>query len=169
MTSPTPRLAEPTDKPALMSLATATGLFQPHELGVLDHMLTDYFHAQLEDHRWTVIDASSDESTDVTSLTETLDGAAYVAPEIMGNGIWNLYFIGVQPQRQGHGLGGILLAEVEHAVRIEGARLLLVETSGLGSFDLTRQFYRKNRYDEEARIRDYYGPGDDKVIFRKAL
>ena len=54
-------------------------------------------------------------------------------------------------------------------LRGRGERLLLVETSGLGSFDLTRQFYRKNGYDEEARIRDYYGPGDDKVIFRKAL
>lgn len=27
----------------------------------------------------------------------------------------------------------------------------------------------QNGYDEEARIRDFYGAGDDKIIFRKSL
>jgi hypothetical protein len=33
----------------------------------------------------------------------------------------------------------------------------------------TRAFYLKCGYDLEARIRDYYTEGDDKVTFRKAL
>ncbi len=45
--------------------------------------------------------------------------------------------------------------------------MLLVET--LASFDLAQAFYRKYGYEEEARIRDFYAVGDDKVVFRKVL
>jgi hypothetical protein len=54
-------------------------------------------------------------------------------------------------------------------LRARGERVLLIETSGLGSFARTGVFYRKQGYDEEARIREFYGAGDDKIIFRKAL
>ncbi len=50
-----------------------------------------------------------------------------------------------------------------------GGRMLLVETSGLPDFERTRAFYRKCGYEEEARIRDFYAAGDDKVVFRKVL
>ena len=33
----------------------------------------------------------------------------------------------------------------------------------------SRQFYCKNGYDEEARIREFYQAGEDKVVFRKVL
>ena len=45
----------------------------------------------------------------------------------------------------------------------------MIETSSVDSFEPTRAFYRKLGYVEEARVREYYGPGDDKVIFWKLL
>jgi ribosomal protein S18 acetylase RimI-like enzyme len=62
-----------------------------------------------------------------------------------------------------------LLGHVEQALTARGGRLLLVETSGLPSFERTRAFYRKCGYEEEARIRDFYAAGVDKVVYRKAL
>jgi RimJ/RimL family protein N-acetyltransferase len=50
-----------------------------------------------------------------------------------------------------------------------GERILLVETSGLPEFERTRAFYAKHGYEEEARIREFYRAGEDKVVFRKAL
>ena len=50
-----------------------------------------------------------------------------------------------------------------------GGRLLPVETSGGEEFEYVRAFYRKSGYDEEARIREFYKAGDDKIVFRKAL
>jgi len=58
---------------------------------------------------------------------------------------------------------------VEAALRHAGARILIIETSGVGSFAATRAFYGKLGYHEEARIRGFYGPGDDKVIFWKEI
>jgi ribosomal protein S18 acetylase RimI-like enzyme len=49
------------------------------------------------------------------------------------------------------------------------ARVLIVETSSTDQYARTRTFYRKLGYDEEARIRQFYGPSDDKVVFWKSL
>lgn len=58
---------------------------------------------------------------------------------------------------------------VERDLTARGARILLVKTSGVPEFARTRRFYGGLGYDEEARIRDFYEDGDDKVVFRKAL
>ena len=96
-------------------------------------------------------------------------GVAYFAPEPYADGTWNLYFIAVHPDRQGEGRGASLLRHVEQTLTARAVRVLLVETSGLLNFERTRAFYRKQGYDEEARIREFYKAGDDKVIFRKAF
>ena len=51
----------------------------------------------------------------------------------------------------------------------ETAQVLLVETSSTGQFARTRELYPQRGFVEEARIRRYYGPGDDKVVFWKSL
>ena len=61
------------------------------------------------------------------------------------------------------------MSHVEQALRERGQRVLLVETSGTDALALTRTFYLNHGFDEEARIREYYRAGDDKVIYRKAL
>ena len=151
------RPANSEDVVAISSLTEAIGLFEDHELEAFAGMISEHLEGEQEDQCWVVDEAKG------------LWGAAYYAPEAFSDGVWNLYFIGVHPEQQGKGRGTALLQYVEQALIETGARLLLVETSGLGSFELTRTFYRKNGYDEEARIRDFYKPGDDKVIFRKVL
>lgn len=155
------RPARPGDKAALMALAEATGLFQAPELEEFEAMVSAAFAGDLgEGHLWIV---------DEDERSGGLRAAAYYAPEMMAEAVWNLYFIGVHPDCQGQGRGTALLRHVEDKLRTEGQRLLLIETSGLDSFAQTRAFYRKNGYDEEARLRDFYRAGEDKVIFRKAL
>ncbi len=83
--------------------------------------------------------------------------------------MWKLYFLGVQPGQQGRGIGRALVAHVEEELREQGERVLIIETSGVDDYEATRTFYRSRGYDEEARIREFYGPGDDKVVFWKAL
>lgn len=152
------RPVTPADTAALLTLAEATGIFRPTELDELHSMLDAYHAGGLgADHVW------------VTDDDERLQGVAYYAPAAMTDRTWNLYLIAVHPGRQGQGRGTTLLRHVEHELTTRGGRVLIVETSGLGSYERTRAFYRKNGYDEEARVRDYYAAGDDKVVFRKRL
>jgi len=80
-----------------------------------------------------------------------------------------LLFIGVHPAHQGKGLGGRLIGHVESKLREQGNRILLVETSSLDTYEATREFYFKKGFTEEARIREYYSKGEDKIVFWKAL
>lgn len=153
--SATIRPATRADVPALRSIIDAVGLF-PSEL--LDAMMADYFANQSgSGHVWL----TDDDNGPV--------GMAYYAPERLTEGTWNLYLIAIHSDRQRQGRGAALLRYVENALRAQGERILLVETSGLPDFEYQRAFYRLCGYEEEARIRDFYQTGEDKVIFRKTL
>lgn len=144
----------PEDVPALKTLIDALGLF-PGEM--LDDMMADYFTNPDSRDCWL----TDDESGPV--------GVAYYAPERLTEGTWNLYLIAIQADQQGKGRGAAMMRYVEQALRERGERLLLVETSGLPSYEYQRAFYRRCGYTEEARIRDFYQAGEDKIVFWKTL
>ena len=58
---------------------------------------------------------------------------------------------------------------VEQDLRSAGARLLLIETSGVPDFAVQRAFYAGLGCHEEARIREFYAAGDDKIVYWKHL
>ncbi len=96
-------------------------------------------------------------------------GFAYCEPERMADGTYNLLAIAVDPDRQSEGIGQLIVAAVEQAVRDLEGRLLLVETSSLAEYERTRSFYDRLGYDREAVIREFYAQGEDKIVFRKQL
>lgn len=106
-------------------------------------------------------------------LTAEIDGIAqglcYAVPEPMTVGTWNMRALAVAPSQQGSGIGSRLVSALEARLRESGQHVLLVDTSGTDAFAQTRAFYRRNGYGQEARIRDFWAPGDDKVVFWKAL
>jgi ribosomal protein S18 acetylase RimI-like enzyme len=148
----------PDETTAAIAVAQATGLFQPHETEELDRMLSEHFDRETHSPEiWLVDDDRG------------LVGIAYVAPERMTDGTWNLYLIGIHPDRQRQGRGAALLAHIERMLIERGVRVLLVETAGTENFEYVRSFYRQGGYDEEARIREFYAAGVDKIVFRKVL
>ena len=87
----------------------------------------------------------------------------------MTHGTWNLYWIAVHPTHQRTGRGKAILEHVENWLAGKKQRILLVETAGIDDFEYVRKFYANNGFEAEARIRDFYDPGVDKVVFRKVL
>lgn len=142
------------DIPALQIVLEGTKLFPPE-------MLEGMFEAS--------------QATDPKELFFTYEdygttiAFCYAAPEELTNGTWNMLAIAVLPIRQGEGVGAALTAHLEAKLKSEGYRILIADTSGADDFSQTRMFYKKNGYSEEARIRDFWDAGDDKVTFRKAL
>jgi ribosomal protein S18 acetylase RimI-like enzyme len=152
------RLTSQDDTTALIAVAEASGLFDPNQTDSLAQMLDKHF-------------SDKDETQDIwlTDYDNEPVGIAYIAPERMTEGTWNLYLIAVHPDRQKQGRGKALLGYIEQMLMERGERILLVETAGTDDFDYVRKFYRQNGYEEEARIREFYTAGVDKIVFRKAL
>ena len=142
------------DLPALQVVLDQTGLF-PSEM--LPDMIAPAFAGESEAF-W---------------LSCHLDGSAvglcYTAPEALADGTWNMLALAISPDLHGRGMGTALVEAAERHLKRKSQRILIVDTSSTDDFALTRKFYAKNGYEEEARIRDFWSAGDDKVIFRKAL
>jgi ribosomal protein S18 acetylase RimI-like enzyme len=83
--------------------------------------------------------------------------------------VFDLYWIAVDPARQGQGIGQMLLRFVENELRRREARMLLIETRSRAGWEPTHRFYRNAGYDEISRIKDFYRIEDDKVVFCKRL
>jgi GNAT superfamily N-acetyltransferase len=152
------RAAQVRDRAAIIDVAKASGLFSPDSLTEIGATLDGFLAGAAAADRWLVSDTGT-----------SIEAAAYYAPERMTEGTWNLYLLAVHPDQQGQGRGAALVRHVEQDLREVGARVLLIETSGVPGFAGQRTFYAGLGYHEEARIRDFYEPGDDKVIYWKAL
>jgi ribosomal protein S18 acetylase RimI-like enzyme len=149
----------PADTPVLLKLTEATGVFKAMEIQALREVLDD-LHAT--NHAYGHRAATCEQDGHVL-------GFAYWAPAAMTERTWYLYWIAVRKDTHGRGIGGKLLAHVEDDIRARQGRILLIETSSLPHYDLTRRFYLKHGYDREAVLRDFYADGDDLIVFRKRL
>lgn len=152
------RLTTSEDTDALLALAEATRLFEVDQIKDLSQMLDQHFNSEINSLGIRLTDYDSQPV-----------GMAYVAPERMTCGTWNLYLIAIHPDHQKQGRGFALLRYIEQMLTERGERVLLVETSGTDDFEYVRKFYRNSGYEEEARIRDFYTDGVYKVVFRKSL
>jgi ribosomal protein S18 acetylase RimI-like enzyme len=153
------RPTQPSDARAILALASRTGIFKPHEISTLEQVLRDYHanNVKLDQRAITF-----EEHGEILAF-------AYYAPEARADRTWNLKWIAVTKQTQARGIGTKLLKYIEDDVRARRGRMLLVETSSLPYYDLTRRFYEKRRYECGAVIKDFYADGDSLLIYSKRL
>lgn len=152
------------DVEKIKHLALVNHMFEPDEIGMFDEMLAGFFDGSLSDHYWIVAD-TEDDSAEIAA-------AAYFAPEPFSDRMWNLYFIATDPAQHGSGAGSTIIDHVEQQLRSAGdslARTLIVDTSSMDDYEQARDFYRGRGFVQEATIREFYGPGDHKITFWKAL
>jgi GNAT superfamily N-acetyltransferase len=151
------RPTEPRDTPDLIRIATGTGVFKPLEIVALREVLDDYHAVQRANGHRAVTGEQHGQAI----------AFAYFAPAAMTDRTWYLYWIAVDKELQAHGIGGTLLAFAEDAVRSAEGRMLLIETSSLPHYALTRRFYLKHGYAVACVLPEYYADDDDLVVFRK--
>lgn len=96
-------------------------------------------------------------------------GFSCYGPRALTDRTYDLYWIAVNPDARRGGVGRKLLTATEEAIRKLEGRLLIVETSGLPKYEPTRAFYLATGYLLEATLKDFYGEGDDLIIFTKHL
>lgn len=154
--APVLRSLRAADRARLEEITRATGVFRENETAVA-----------LE-----VFDAAVSGSPDYAAVAADVDGrfAGWICwgPTPCTVGTFDLYWMAVDPARQGSGVGTALLEEMER--RLAGsARLVVVETSGRADYHDTRAFYQSRGYRISAIIPEFYAPGDDQVVYVKPL
>jgi GNAT superfamily N-acetyltransferase len=96
-------------------------------------------------------------------------GYSCFGPIACTQGSYDLYWIAVQGDLLGAGLGRELLKQSEDMMTGQGARAIYIETSFRDEYKPTRLFYEKCGYHLEAVLKDFYSPGDAKIIFVKLM
>ena len=99
----------------------------------------------------------------------TLAGYACYGPIPCTTASFDLYWIAVDPRHQRHGIGRALMAAVQSQVTALGGERIYIDTSGKEQYAQTRAFYERNGFYCDARLKDFYAPGDDRVIYAKVL
>lgn len=85
------------------------------------------------------------------------------------DGVYDMYWIAVDPPWQGKRVGKTLVKHLENILKHENARMIIAETSSQPKYDKTRLFYEKSGFVEASRIKDFYRVGDDKIVYIKQL
>ncbi|MEM1163381.1 MAG: GNAT family N-acetyltransferase, partial [Pseudomonadota bacterium] len=88
-------------------------------------------------------------------------------PEELTDRTWNILALGLDPAFQGQGLGTALLRGTEAA--LPDARMIIIETTQSPEQDAARALYAAAGYTQQAHIPDFYGDGEDKVVFVKRV
>jgi ribosomal protein S18 acetylase RimI-like enzyme len=147
---------------ALLDLLRATGAFSPDEVAVAIALFDE-----------TVVapgtGAPDYEFVGAFDASRVIAGYCCYGPTPGTEGTYDVYWIAVNPAHQRGGVGSMLLHEVERRLTGRGARLLVVETSGRSAYDATRRFYGARGYRVAARLHDFYGPADDRLVFTREL
>jgi ribosomal protein S18 acetylase RimI-like enzyme len=151
---------EPADLPALRRLVSEAGVFSEPEVDLAVSLAEDALAHGAEESGHHFLLASQGGRLLGYTCYGPIDGT---------QGSFDLYWIVVDPAGQGRGLGRRLLDLTEQRVRDAGGRRIYAETSGRPDYAPTRSFYERSGYTAEARLADFYAPGDDRVTYGKAL
>ncbi|HZA98723.1 MAG TPA: GNAT family N-acetyltransferase [Gemmatimonadales bacterium] len=144
------------DRDRIEEITRSAGLFREDEIPVALEVFDEAI-AGAPGNTYSVLGAESDND---------LVGWICWGPTPCTLGTYDLYWMAVDPELQGSGIGTALLAEMER--RLDGiARLIVVETAGRGEYAGTRAFYGARGYTPVSTIPDFYAPGDDQVVFVK--
>lgn len=143
------------DSTAILDIASREALFNPEERRVIAELLTDYLNRQ--DHNGYYFLSALNGS-------EVIAFACY-GPTPLTEGTFDLYWISVHSDWKNKGIGRQLMEGIIQRVRLLKGRLLLADTSGKEAYTPTRAFYERQGFTPAGRIKDFYAPGDDLVVY----
>lgn len=142
-----------------LDIAHRTNAFSKAEVDVLEEVLHDWAISQGKEYHLRLFFNG-----------EKVGGFVIFGMIPMTECAWDIYWIAVDSELQGKGIGKSLMAQVEgEAVKRSGRAILRIETSGKPGYSRQRSFYKSCGFEERGRIEDFYCSGDDLVIYAKRI
>ncbi len=149
----------PGDAEVIRAIVASTGFFYDHEINVAVELVDERLQKGLKSGYIFLFAEQGGQPVGYCCYGEIA----------CTEGSYDLYWIAVHNDCRGQGVGKTLLKKIEELIAARGGRAIWVETSGQKKYQPTRDFYAHNQYHLEAVLKDFYGPGDDKLIFVKRL
>jgi len=149
----------PSDRGAVRSIVERTGFFRTDEIDVAVELVDErVVRGPVSGYHFVFADFDVE-----------LAGYACFGPIACTIGSFDLYWIAVDPRFQRCRLGRKLMAAVESRIAAVGGRRIYIDTSGREQYAATRAFYERNGFHCDARLKGFYAPGDDRLIYVKAM
>ena len=150
---------QPTDRDDVRRIVAATGLFREAEIDVA---------VELVDARREKGPASGYEFAFAEQKGKVV-GYICFGKNTLTVSSFDVYWIAVDPAKQGQGIGRLLLDEAERRIAAAGGTRIYIETSHRADYQATRGFYERCGYTLATVLDDFYAPGDSKAIYVKRL
>ncbi len=148
----------PSDRAPIAEAARSVGVFNEEEVRTIYELFDDYVR---------------DLASGYNFLTYRDDGHvlgfACWGPTPLTEGTHDLYWICAHRAAVGKGVGAALFRRVEEECRKVSGRLLVIWTSSAAGYAPAQRFYARMGCSLEGRIRDFYTPGEDLLVFSKHL
>src|SRR5882672_11061615 len=151
------------DRSGVFRILENAGNFTPEEVATALELIDEWL--ELGEHSGYltyVLESQSEEGAEVL-------GYVSFGPTPLTESTYDLYWIAVDKSKHRGGVGKRLMKFTEEEIARRGGRMLLIETSSQETYGGTIQFYERTGYDLVGKIKEYYKPGDDKLIFAKRL
>jgi len=149
----------PGDPARIRCLVQATGFFTDAEIQVAEELAQERLSKGCASGYYFVM----------MDREDRLVGYTCYGPIACTLSSYDIYWIAVDPERQGEGWGRRLLIETERLIKESGGTRIYVETSQRGQYNGTRAFYEHMDYRREAVVPNFYAPEDGKVIYCKVV
>ena len=144
-------------KKGVMNILHSTSEFKPAEVATAEELI-DYYLTKGILSGYHVL---------IAKVGKDISGYICFGPTPLTEGTWDVYWMAVSPDKKGQGIGSALLSKAEETIRELNGRLILIETSSIAEYELTRRFYRHAGYSIICRITDFYSTGDSLIVFQK--
>ena len=149
----------PDDREIVRRLVESTGVFSPVEIDVAVELVDERlkrgpqsgYHFLFAEHEGRTV------------------GYTCYGPIALTAASFDLYWIAVDKAMHGRKVGRLLLERTEELIRAAHGGQVYIETSNRHHYAPTRGFYLRCGYTQKALLKDFYAPGDDKVIYVKGL
>ena len=151
------------DRSGVFRILENAGNFTPEEVATALELIDEWL--ELGEHSGYltyVLESIGEDASEVL-------GYVTFGPTPLTESTFDLYWIAVDKSKHRGGVGKKLMKFTEEETVRRGGKLLLIETSSQETYGGTIQFYERSGYELVGKIKEYYKPGDDKLIFAKTL
>lgn len=146
------------DRAPLEEVLRSDATFGDDELAVALELIDD-----------ALADPGSDYWVRVAELDELVAGYLCFGPTPMTRSTFDLYWLVTGAAHRGRGVARALVEAMEAELRARGGGGVRVETSDSEGYGAARQLYARLGYPVAGQLCDFYGPGDDLVIYYKRI